>query len=83
MAGVEGIVSTPVLEEDAVHTLVVRGPACDRLYDLFSRIYAATSDVVVVKDRRLGERRRAGAIVAEDRRRADRRARTPWLFPPE
>lgn len=82
MNGTDSIVHVHDVDED-VHTLVVRGPASDRLYDLFSRIYAARGDVMVVKERRRDERRRSGAPVAGDRRRAERRVRSPWMFPPE
>jgi hypothetical protein len=37
-----------------VHELVVTGPERQRLFELFSRVYAGRSDVRVVLDRRRG-----------------------------
>jgi hypothetical protein len=66
------------------HTLVVRGPAEDLLFDHFTRLFDGRDDVLVVKERRRAQRRRAVAPVGIDRRRGDRRGRIqPWLVPPE
>ncbi len=63
-------------------TLVVTGPARDLLYEHFSRLFWGRG-VVVVKDRRDGERRAARSAVSEERRQADRRGRPPdWVVPP-
>jgi hypothetical protein len=63
-------------------TLVVTGPARDLLYEHFSRLFWGRG-VVVVKDRREGERRTARSGVSEERRQADRRRRPPdWVVPP-
>lgn len=70
--------------EGTVHELIVTGPARDQLYERFLTLYAGHQDVRVIKDRRCGERRRKWRAVAVDRRRADRRRRSPtWAFPPE
>jgi hypothetical protein len=62
-----------------VKELVVTGPARDRLYELFTRVYAGRHDVRVVLDRR-----RAPWAQGERARRADERRREPpaWVFPP-
>jgi hypothetical protein len=62
-----------------VKELVVTGPARERLYELFTRVYAGRQDVRVVLDRR-----RAPWTHGEGARRVDeRRRRTPaWVFPP-
>ena len=66
-----------------VEELLVSGPSRDRLYELFTRLYAGRHDVRVVKDRRLDERRSRSADRAAERRRADRRRRSPaWVVPP-
>jgi len=63
-------------------TLVVTGPARDLLYEHFNRLFWGRG-VVVVKDRRDGERRAARAGVSDERRQADRRRRPPdWIVPP-
>jgi len=63
-------------------TLVVTGPARDLLYEHFSRLFWGRG-VVVVKDRREGERRAVRSGVSEERRQADRRRRPPdWVVPP-
>lgn len=65
-----------------VEELLVSGPSRDRLYELFTRLYAGRHDVRVVKDRRLDERRSRSAERAAERRRADRRRRRPaWIVP--
>ena len=66
-----------------VEELLVSGPSRDRLYELFTRLYAGRHDVRVVKDRRLDERRSRSAERAAVRRRADRRRSPPaWVVPP-
>jgi len=68
--------------ETEPRTLVVTGPARDLLYEHFSRLFWGRG-VVVVKDRREGERRAARSGVSEERRRAERRRRRPdWIVPP-
>jgi hypothetical protein len=65
------------------YTLVVRGPAQDLLFDHFRRLFEGRDGVVVVKDRRRGQRRRADSPVHPERRRCERRHEPPWLVPPE
>jgi len=66
-----------------VRVLVVSGPARQRLYERFSRLYAGRDDVRVVLDRRERHRRGAPVSVAVERRCGDRRRTVPWLvFPP-
>jgi hypothetical protein len=65
-----------------VHELIVTGPARDRLFEHFTRLYAGRSDVVVIKDRREIDGRRERHTEA-DRRRRERRRRATWLFPPD
>jgi hypothetical protein len=66
------------------HVLVLTGPASERLYERFGRLYEQSIDVVVVRDRRQAERRRSQLPAAEERRLGDRRVRPPeWVFPPE
>jgi len=62
-----------------VKELVVTGPARERLYELFTRVYAGRQDVRVVLDRR-----RSPWTHGEDARRVgERRRHTPaWVFPP-
>ena len=70
------------MEEPDVRELIVTGPLKERLFDLFSRLYAGRHDVRVVLDRRLDARRRAEQA-APERRRGERRAHTSsWVFPP-
>ncbi len=70
--------------QEETHLLIVTGPMRDRLFDRFSRLYATSSDVRVLKDRRYGERRRTVRPPAEDHRASDRRAqRGGWVFPSE
>jgi hypothetical protein len=64
-----------------MHTLVLTGPARDLLYEHFAWLYRHSSDVRVVKDRRGTERRRDQMRVEGERRRRERRAAEPWLFP--
>jgi hypothetical protein len=62
--------------------LIVTGPLRQRLYDLFSHLYAGRSDVHVMVDRRRADHRRQSRPAAT-RRRAERRCRPPaWIFPP-
>ncbi len=74
-----------------VNELIVTGPLRERLFELFTRVYAGRSDVRVVMDRRGGNRRRPDQAAPErrpaqgapERRVADRRRRPPtWVFPP-
>lgn len=64
-----------------LHVLVITGPARDRLFERFARLYQSSSDVVVVKDRRRTERRNSRMRVEGERRRRERRTAAPWLFP--
>jgi hypothetical protein len=69
---------------ETVHLLMVTGPLRDRLYERFARLYANADDVLVVKDRRYGERRRAPRPPEAERRSSDRRHQAPdWIFPPQ
>jgi hypothetical protein len=62
---------------------VVTGPARERLFALFSRVYAGRHDVRVVMDRRDEPRRRWVAKASAERRRGERRHEPPdWVFPP-
>ncbi len=73
-----------IVTGNAVHVLVVTGPQRERLYERFREIYLGRDDVLVVKDRRGGERRRVMRPVSPERRRADRRRAAPWMtFPPD
>ena len=47
------------------------------LYEYVKRTFAGEDTVEVILDRRLGERRRASASPAVERRRADRRSSLP------
>ena len=79
----EQLVKEPVIEEPVVKELVVTGPLRGRLFDLFTHLYAGRADVRVILDRRHAERRRESQPDAPQRRRADRRRRSPaWVFPP-
>jgi hypothetical protein len=70
--------------ENERHVLVVTGLQRDRLYDRFTRLYAFSSDVLVMRDKRYIERRSSAARPEPDRRRGDRRmVRPDWVFPPE
>ena len=67
-----------------VRHLVVTGPARDLLFEHFSRLFYGRADVVVIKDRRSGERRAGQRPVGRERRAGDRRRRSPdWVVPPE
>lgn len=47
------------------------------VYEYVKRTFAGEDSVEVIMDRRLGERRRASASAAVERRRADRRSAPP------
>jgi hypothetical protein len=69
-------------QELIVRELIVTGPLRERLFELFTRVYAGRSDVRVVMDRR-GDPRRRPEPAAPERRHAERRRRPPtWVFPP-
>ncbi len=68
--------------EGEMRTLIVTGPARDLLYEHFNRLYWGRG-VLVVKDRRAGERRGRQADVAGERRNADRRRSSAWVVPPD
>jgi hypothetical protein len=71
-------------DDKTVHRLIVTGPARDRLYARFRRLYWGRSDVEVVMDRRSGERRRRGAPAPVERRNSERRrAEDVWVVPPD
>lgn len=71
------------MEEPDVKELIVTGPLKERLFDLFSRLYAGRYDVRVVMDRRHDARRRWEQQAVGERRSAERRTRSPgWTFPP-
>ena len=73
----------PHSEQHSRERLVVTGPTRDRLYQLFRRLFAA-HDVEVIKDRRLGQRRRRVAPPAEERRVRERRqCSSHQIGPPE
>jgi hypothetical protein len=62
-----------------VKELVITGPARERLYELFTRVYAGRHDVRVVLDRR----RESWAHDQGTRPVAERRRQPPaWVFPP-
>jgi hypothetical protein len=66
-----------------IRELIVTGPARERLFELFSRVYAGRNDVRVVMDRRCAPRRRRAEAAGAERRRAERRDGPPaWVFPP-
>ena len=66
-----------------VRRLVVTGPARDQLFEHFSRLFYGHDDVVVMKDRRHGDRRASRLPVPHERRGGDRRRRPPdWVVPP-
>jgi hypothetical protein len=76
-------VKEPVIKEPVIKELVVTGPLRGRLFDLFTHLYAGRSDVRVILDRRHAERRCESQPEAPQRRRAERRRRSPaWVFPP-
>jgi hypothetical protein len=69
--------------DTATYRLVVTGPARDRLYERFRRLFWGREGVEVVKDRRVTERRRDRSQVAAERRSRERRRVAPdWLVPP-
>ncbi len=69
--------------DTATYRLVVTGPARDRLYERFRRLFWGREGVEVIKDRRIAERRRDRAQVAAERRARERRRAAPdWLVPP-
>ena len=70
--------------DKGTRVLFVTGPERDRLYDRFSSLFEGRADVVVLKDRRRSERRGLGmAPSCGERRRHERRRRTPdWVVPP-
>jgi hypothetical protein len=71
-----------LLDRD-VHRLVVTGPARDRLYDRFGRLFWGRDGVEVLKDRRVADRRRDRREIVVDRRSGERRRTAPdWLVPP-
>lgn len=68
---------------EGTHVLIITGPMRDRLYERFSRLYASSASVSVLKDRRYGERRRSSVHWSTERRLSDRRVvRAEWIFPP-
>jgi hypothetical protein len=70
-------------QEPVVRELIVTGPTRERLFELFSRVYAGRHDVRVVMDRRREPRRRWAETEDSERRRAERRRESPaWVFPP-
>jgi hypothetical protein len=72
-----------VLLDTDMHRLVVTGPARDRLYDRFGRLFWGRDDVEVLKDRRVADRRRDRREIVVDRRSVERRRTAPvWLVPP-
>ena len=79
----EQLVKEPAIQEPVIKELVVTGPLRGRLFDLFTHLYAGRADVRVILDRRHVERRRESQPDAPQRRRAERRRRSPaWVFPP-
>ena len=68
--------------DTATHRLVVTGPARDRLYQRFDRLFWGRDGVEVVKDRRVAERRRDRSPSAVERRSRERRRVAPaWMVP--
>ena len=79
----EPVIKEQLVKEPVIKVLVVTGPLRGRLFDLFTHLYAGRADVRVILDRRHAERRRESQPDAPQRRRADRRRRSPaWVFPP-
>ncbi len=69
--------------ETGVHRLVVTGPERDRLYEHFVKLFYGREDVLVIRDRRVGDRRAETRPAAAERRRGDRRGDAPdWVVPP-
>jgi hypothetical protein len=68
-----------------VDRLVVGGPCADRLFLHFSQLFSGRDDVVVIRERRSGDRRRSTAATTDLERcgGADRRQLPPsWVFAP-
>ncbi len=79
------ISGSSVTTAPGVDRLVVGGPCADRLAQRFSQLYSGRDDVVVIRDRRGGDRRRSTAAATDLERRggADRRQLPPsWVFAP-
>jgi hypothetical protein len=77
------VIKEQLVKEPVIKVLIVTGPLRGRLFDLFTHLYAGRADVRVILDRRHAERRRESQPDAPQRRRADRRRRSPaWVFPP-
>ena len=73
-----------MVDTEVRRLVVTRVRARDQLFEHFSRLFYGRDDVVVIKDRRRGERRRGEAPVARERRTSDRRRHPPdWVVPPE
>ena len=71
------------MDEPVVKELIVTGPQRERLYDLFSRVYAGRRDVRVVMDRRRAPELHLVTETGAQGRRRERRQRPPvWIFPP-
>jgi hypothetical protein len=70
-------------DTDKVYRLVVTGPARERLYERFQRLFYGRGDVEVVCDRRKGERRWSDGHMTPERRTHERRHRVTWVVPPE
>ena len=77
------VIKEQLVKEPVIKVLIVTGPLRGRLFDLFTHLYAGRADVRGILDRRHAERRRESQPDAPQRRRADRRRRSPaWVFPP-
>lgn len=71
------------MEKPVVNELVVTGPLRERLFVLFTQVYAGRHDVRVVMDRRHDAGSQRVAQAEPYHRAADRRRRPPaWVFPP-
>ena len=71
------------MDEPVVKELMVTGPQRERLFDLFSRVYAGRRDVRVVMDRRHAPELLLVTDAGVQRRAGERRRRPPvWIFPP-
>jgi hypothetical protein len=65
------------------YRLVVTGPGRDRLYERFRQLFWGREGVVIIKDRRVAERRQEHSPRAAERRAHERRQAAPdWLVPP-
>jgi len=72
------------LTDTTIHRLVVTGPARDRLYDHFRHLFYGRDDVLIIKDRRVRERRVRRLADGGERRGAERRDGPPtWVVPPD